>query len=113
VVSLTKVDGGDDQSERYARAQCLVTGPDDLPMVHQAPGEDRHLDGEARGVCREACPVATLARRTGILPAASRGLGSFRPWRGVIEGDHLGAQDEVSALLLLPVSPLRDRSGRC
>jgi hypothetical protein len=30
-------------------------------------------------------------------PAASRGLGSFRRWRGVFEGDHLEAQDEASA----------------
>jgi hypothetical protein len=39
VVTLAiRVEGSTTHSERYARTQCLVTGPDDLPMVHASAG---------------------------------------------------------------------------
>jgi hypothetical protein len=50
--------GATTQSERYARAHCLGTGPHDLPI--RTPDGDRRPEGEARGVYREACPVANL-----------------------------------------------------
>jgi hypothetical protein len=58
VASLaTKAEGATTQSERYARTQCLVMRPDDLPTVHA-----KHRVKTAAHAARLAENAAKLAR---------------------------------------------------